>query len=561
MIKLVIADETGTTTVVPFVREEISIGRAEGNAIRLTERNISRKHARLKRVGDTQVVSDLNSYNGVLLNGQRIDGEAQVKPGDFLQIGDYFISVQIDKSVKAVPAGKEEKAPSVEPTPAPTELARLVMMTEPAAGTEYRLLWNRAIRIGRLKSLDIPVEHRSVSREHATIRPEGGSFRVIDAGSVNGIRINKIKVKEALLNPNDIIEMGKVVFRYVAAGQTYFFDSIEAAKYARRGSALSSRNLQVAAGVAAVSLIAIAAAKWSQGADITVVTTLDDDEGSKARVEQARSAAVEKAFSKYVGACRGALAGERYAEAIAHAARALKIMPSGTTAQQCKDTAERQHEQEQIFVRGKAVFAKGDVLEAYREFEQLDPNSSFRKRPEVAQAAEKIAWDRIERSRSLLRAGEMRRAVLLVDNVLRMANALPEQHTAAREIKSRAKRQERARPSLRSSTPSRRRSRGSSSGRTSTRASESTGAPVEASAGLTPIQVASACLAQGDNQCVIRALAGKARTAQELGLLIETYRALGDNGRALMNMSLYLKRFPSGSRAGAYRQILQRSGR
>ena len=42
MIKLVISDNEGTTTVVPFARDEISIGRKEGNTIRLTERNISR---------------------------------------------------------------------------------------------------------------------------------------------------------------------------------------------------------------------------------------------------------------------------------------------------------------------------------------------------------------------------------------------------------------------------------------------------------------------------------------------------------------------------------------
>src|SRR6185503_15470220 len=47
VLKLIIEDDEGRKTVVPFVRDEITIGRQEGNTIRLTERNVSRRHARL----------------------------------------------------------------------------------------------------------------------------------------------------------------------------------------------------------------------------------------------------------------------------------------------------------------------------------------------------------------------------------------------------------------------------------------------------------------------------------------------------------------------------------
>ena len=49
MFKLVIQDDEGKTTVVPLIRDEITIGRKEGNTIRLTERNVSRRHARIGR--------------------------------------------------------------------------------------------------------------------------------------------------------------------------------------------------------------------------------------------------------------------------------------------------------------------------------------------------------------------------------------------------------------------------------------------------------------------------------------------------------------------------------
>jgi Tfp pilus assembly protein PilF len=71
------------------------------------------------------------------------------------------------------------------------------------------------------------------------------------------------------------------------------------------------------------------------------------------------------------------------------------------------------------------------------------------------------------------------------------------------------------------------------------------------------MEVASACLARGDNECVIHALEGNATSAQELGLLIETYRAIGDAKQAQKHMAIYVKRFPSAGRAEAYRRMLE----
>ena len=69
MYKLVIQDDEGKTTVVPLIRDELTIGRKEGNTIRLTERNVSRRHARLIRSNGSITIEDLNSYNGIRVNG------------------------------------------------------------------------------------------------------------------------------------------------------------------------------------------------------------------------------------------------------------------------------------------------------------------------------------------------------------------------------------------------------------------------------------------------------------------------------------------------------------
>ena len=49
MWKLCVVDDESNRTMVKLVRSDYSIGRAEDSTIRLTERNISRTHARLFR--------------------------------------------------------------------------------------------------------------------------------------------------------------------------------------------------------------------------------------------------------------------------------------------------------------------------------------------------------------------------------------------------------------------------------------------------------------------------------------------------------------------------------
>ncbi len=104
MLKLIIEDDEGRKTVVPFVRDEITIGRQEGNTIRLTERNVSRRHARLVRQNGHVLVEDLGSYNGIRINGDKIQGQVPVHDGDLIQIGDYDLAVQTEATQAAAAA-------------------------------------------------------------------------------------------------------------------------------------------------------------------------------------------------------------------------------------------------------------------------------------------------------------------------------------------------------------------------------------------------------------------------------------------------------------------------
>ncbi|MFL5413056.1 MAG: FHA domain-containing protein, partial [Myxococcales bacterium] len=93
-MKLIIEDDEGQTRVVPVVGDEVTIGREDGNTVRLPERNVSRRHARLVRNDGYFVIEDLGSYNGVRINGARIETPRRVQEGDRIQIGDYDLGIE-----------------------------------------------------------------------------------------------------------------------------------------------------------------------------------------------------------------------------------------------------------------------------------------------------------------------------------------------------------------------------------------------------------------------------------------------------------------------------------
>ncbi len=290
-MKLLIKDDSGKTTTVNMARDEITIGRKDGNTIRLTEKNVSRTHARFLKKGEEIHVEDLSRY-GTRVNGQRIQLTRRVGAGDVIVIGDYQLSLEGVKAVEDLPvspaaqvapavavvdpakakkkaevdaaarerilAAKRElgeettEAPLVRDTKAEDKPAKngkpdksdkpdeerksrgagkkrigaaqptLVAVTTHLAGTEYPIEQETAI-LGRTGENDIKIDHHSISRNHAKVVAKDGQVRMVDLQSKNGIRVNGEFWEESILKSGDIIELGKVQFRFVAKGEEFVF--------------------------------------------------------------------------------------------------------------------------------------------------------------------------------------------------------------------------------------------------------------------------------------------------------------------------------------------------
>ncbi|MGI8882693.1 MAG: diguanylate cyclase [Pyrinomonadaceae bacterium] len=85
---------------IPLDREEVILGRALEAGVRINDKNISRQHAKINTIYDGKnqiteyVVTDLNSRNGTLLNGQKITQE-KLQNGDKISIGEHILRFEL----------------------------------------------------------------------------------------------------------------------------------------------------------------------------------------------------------------------------------------------------------------------------------------------------------------------------------------------------------------------------------------------------------------------------------------------------------------------------------
>lgn len=85
---------------IPLERSEVILGRAAESDVRINDTKVSRQHAQIKTIKDpetaeiTYLLSDLNSRNGIFLNGQKIQEES-LQNGDKIAIGNHILRFEM----------------------------------------------------------------------------------------------------------------------------------------------------------------------------------------------------------------------------------------------------------------------------------------------------------------------------------------------------------------------------------------------------------------------------------------------------------------------------------
>jgi ABC transport system ATP-binding/permease protein len=228
-MKLVIEDDEGNRQEIPVDGlEEVTLGRAPGNTVQLTERNVSRKHARLFSQAGTLVVEDLHSANGVLLNGQKVTEPRPLHDGDLLRIGDYGVVLQHDTDIhriQVVEAEPIESAADPVHDTAPHAVATLVAEAQPRLlalnGRLQGTLWTLGrseVRVGKDAQAELSIPHRSLADFHAKlVQTSGSDWRVQELARA-GVRVNGVAYADSPLHDGDVLELGALRLRFVGPG-------------------------------------------------------------------------------------------------------------------------------------------------------------------------------------------------------------------------------------------------------------------------------------------------------------------------------------------------------
>jgi pSer/pThr/pTyr-binding forkhead associated (FHA) protein len=436
VLKLIIEDDEGHTTVVPLVKPEITIGRKEGNTIRLTERNVSRRHAQILKDNGSVFIEDLDSYNGVKVNGDRIKARAPFREGDLIEIGDYHIALQYSpdevarnvsqppplssdpptqpnaaKISKAPKASKAEDTFSGEVT---TEVVKLPVTdkqeSQPPAGTERVIpdseacslavvstelagsvfMLNRdEIVIGRTEDNDIVISHRSVSGSHAKIVYDGGIYRIVDLDSANGVLVNGEEYSRVDLRRGDIIELGHVKIRFLVPGDQLpspgdlavtqpemVAESLPEMDAAVKSNIAGKKVFLIGGGLILVLVVAFGIMQLVGTPDNADLDTKVEATKAEVKTEPVASVAKkEDPSSALLQQGKASLKAKQYPKAVAAFENLLKQKPNHAEASKLLKQANIAVSHSALVADTKTALSKQDVDTAWELIEQVPANS------------------------------------------------------------------------------------------------------------------------------------------------------------------------------------------
>ena len=223
------------------------VGRRTNDVV-IENLSVSRSHARIRYEEEKYVLADLNSSNGTLVNGKRIE-KTDLHDGDLITVGKYELRFQSesiyneqtivapldetgpsmsireaqlasDEPIPAMEPAAEEKAPEPEPDVAPASDGPKIPVLKIAKGKKE---WQYQVSkpetaIGKGNTNEIALPDLFASKNHAKIIKQGEDYFIRDVGSWRGTLINGEMLKKAegpvQLKENDEIQIGscRIVF-------------------------------------------------------------------------------------------------------------------------------------------------------------------------------------------------------------------------------------------------------------------------------------------------------------------------------------------------------------
>ncbi len=153
MPKLIVIDSKGNQTHFPFEKDILTIGKSNENDLILNKAEVSRRHCRIVKDKSGYRLEDLDSANGVFLEGTRIQGTAPLANGANIGVGDYLIVFK-DDGATGVVSSRAASTKTDRPAPPPPD-TRATGVAEKRARTERLAKQKARIHKLLLDSVDL----------------------------------------------------------------------------------------------------------------------------------------------------------------------------------------------------------------------------------------------------------------------------------------------------------------------------------------------------------------------------------------------------------------------
>ena len=207
-------------------KKRISVGRTKDNDIVLENRGVSRKHAQIEFNGESALIIDNESLNGVFLNNRKVTEEI-LRDSDVITIGKYTLEFREDSDGPdhagqmdgtMILNTKQQKNMVANDRKEREILSRIggtvLLGLENAGVAEFRI--DREVTtIGRAKFVHLRAKGFMLSGIQAKIVKEGEDYYIMNLGRKGKTLVNGETVTKAMLKNSDIIQVGKTIFRFV----------------------------------------------------------------------------------------------------------------------------------------------------------------------------------------------------------------------------------------------------------------------------------------------------------------------------------------------------------
>ncbi len=231
-------------------KDQLWVGRDPGCEVVLDSNlaMVSRRHAQIVRHNGQISVIDNKSFNGTLVNGQRISSPTPLNNSDEIQFGTGGPVLRLNQPQKialkdaklagqrAVPEDQKAILPQSQMVDAPKTMlisdlqsAKSAKSTE--SSTEFQLLMSLAfgtktqLNIGRAQNSDIKLEGLQISNLHARLVKNSSGILIEDLNSTNGVYLNGERVSRQLMTADDSVQIGSFQIRIDLQGTIGVFDT------------------------------------------------------------------------------------------------------------------------------------------------------------------------------------------------------------------------------------------------------------------------------------------------------------------------------------------------